>query len=69
MGCIRSQMDAVSKSKKYLMLEDVVLKPLYITDSVVHDTDDPAIWFNENNPELSLIIGTDKDEDGAFVCF
>jgi 3-phytase len=51
------------------VLEDVVLKPLYITDSVVHDTDDPAIWFNEVDPEQSLIIGTDKDQDGALFVF
>ncbi|RPA70411.1 phytase [Cyclobacteriaceae bacterium YHN15] len=51
------------------VLEEVILKPLHITDSVVHDTDDPAIWFNEVDPEQSLIIGTDKDQDGALFVF
>jgi 3-phytase len=23
-----------------------VVKPLYMTDTVAHDTDDPAIWIN-----------------------
>lgn len=59
-----------SQEKQGLTLEeDVVLKPIYITDHVVHDTDDPAIWFNEINPEQSLIIGTDKDKEGALFVF
>ncbi|MDX5477128.1 MAG: phytase, partial [Cyclobacteriaceae bacterium] len=49
--------------------EEIFLKPDYITDAVVHDTDDPAIWFNEANPEQSLIIGTDKDKEGALFVF
>jgi 3-phytase len=50
-------------------LTATILEPTYITDSVVYDTDDPAIWYNESNPERSLIIGTDKDEDGALFVF
>ncbi|CAF1403122.1 unnamed protein product [Rotaria magnacalcarata] len=30
------------------------------TESVRTDPDDPAIWIHPNQPELSLIIGTDK---------
>jgi len=30
------------------------------TESVRSDTDDPAIWIHPNQPELSLLIGTDK---------
>lgn len=33
-----------------------------ITEKTPHDTDDPAIWVNVNNPEQSLVFGTDKDE-------
>jgi 3-phytase len=57
------------EKKEQTDYESVKLIPTYISDPVVHDTDDPAIWFNENNPELSLIIGTDKDEDGALFVF
>ena len=49
-----------------------VIKPTVITESVKYDSDDPAIWINKDNPELSMIIGTDKggDEgDGALYAF
>jgi len=45
------------------------LKPIVTTDTVKHDTDDPAIWINPEDPAKSLIIGTDKDEDGALFVF
>jgi 3-phytase len=45
------------------------IKPIVITEPVKHDTDDPAIWINPENPAKSLIIGTDKDEDGALFVF
>ncbi|MFT2007529.1 phytase [Pontibacter sp. 13R65] len=48
---------------------DDVIKPAVITDTVRHDTDDPAIWVNAANPSESLIIGTDKNEDGALYVF
>ncbi len=34
-----------------------------------HDTDDPAVWINYANPSESLILGTDKDEDGALYVY
>ncbi len=40
-----------------------------ITEKVKHDTDDPAIWINPNDASKSLIIGTDKDKDGALYAF
>jgi len=46
-----------------------IVKPLYVTDPVIHDTDDPAIWINPSNPALSLIVGTDKDSVGALYVF
>jgi 3-phytase len=45
------------------------IEPLYVTEEVIHDTDDPAIWINKADPEKSLIIGTDKDKDGALYVF
>ena len=45
------------------------LKPVVVTDTVRWDTDDPAIWINPDDPLKSLIIGTDKDTDGALYVF
>ena len=41
------------------------IKPRLITEPTKHDTDDPAIWINPANPAESLILGTDKNTDGA----
>ena len=46
-----------------------VLKPILVTEAVKWDTDDPAIWINPQNLSKSLIIGTDKDSDGALYVF
>ncbi|SEL90237.1 phytase [Parapedobacter koreensis] len=48
---------------------DSVAVPLYVTEPVEHDTDDPAIWINPADPAQSLIIGTDKDEDGGLYVY
>ncbi len=45
------------------------IRPLIVTDTVQFDTDDPAIWVNPQDPSRSLIIGTDKDENGALYVF
>lgn len=45
------------------------IKPVIITEPVKYDTDDPAIWINKADPSQSLIIGTDKDADGALYVF
>jgi 3-phytase len=45
------------------------IKPVVITEPVAHDTDDPAIWVNTADPAKSLVIGTDKDADGALYVF
>jgi len=42
------------------------LIPVVVTEPVVHDTDDPAIWINFTDPSQSLIIGTDKGGDEEF---
>jgi 3-phytase len=46
-----------------------IVQPVFITDTVAHDTDDPAIWVNPADPARSLIIGTDKDQDGGLYVF
>lgn len=46
-----------------------VVKPLYVSDPVDFDTDDPAIWVNHANPAQSLVIGTDKDTNGGLYVF
>jgi 3-phytase len=45
------------------------LQPRVVTQPVPHDTDDPAIWINRADPAKSLVIGTDKDTDGALYAF
>jgi len=41
-----------------------------ITEQTPHDTDDPAIWVNKNDPENSIVFGTDKDEvNGGVYAF
>ncbi|MFD1257660.1 phytase [Mucilaginibacter terrae] len=45
------------------------IKPAVVTEPVLFDTDDPAIWVNPKDNTQSLIIGTDKNEDGALYVF
>ncbi|MCX2585469.1 phytase [Pedobacter sp. MR22-3] len=45
------------------------VKPLYVSDPVDFDSDDPAIWVNKANPAKSLVIGTDKDTNGGLYVF
>ena len=45
------------------------IKPLYITEPTAFDTDDPAIWINPVDPSQSLIVGTDKDENGGLYVY
>ena len=45
------------------------VKPAVVTEPVRFDTDDPAIWVNRQDPAKSLIVGTDKNEDGALYVF
>jgi 3-phytase len=46
-----------------------VIKPAAVTEIIPHDTDDPAIWINPEDPSKSLIIGTDKDDNGALYVY
>ena len=43
--------------------------PEVITAETKHDTDDPAIWINPADITQSLIIGTDKNSDGALYVY
>lgn len=43
--------------------------PDVITAKAKHDTDDPAIWVNPADMTRSLIVGTDKDSDGALYVY
>src|SRR5690606_24715952 len=47
----------------------VTVEPTVITETVTFDTDDPAIWIHPSEPSKSLIIGTDKNKDGALYAF
>ena len=59
----------VQQQEETVAVEQTLVKPIYVTDSVIHDTDDPAIWVNPSDPSKSLIIGTDKDAEGALYVF
>ena len=46
------------------------LKPDFVTDTTLVDTDDPAIWIHPTDPMQSLILGTDKgDQNGGIYLF
>jgi len=45
------------------------VKPVVVTEPVQYDSDDPAIWVNPADPAKSLVIGTDKNADGALYVF
>ncbi len=42
-------------------LNPVPVTPLVRTQPLPDDADDPAIWVHPNRPELSLIVGTNKE--------
>lgn len=43
--------------------------PVIVTEPVKYDSDDPAIWIDTSDPSKSLVLGTDKEEDGALYVF
>lgn len=61
-GCQTGAQHAVGQA-------DRVVKPVVVTDPVAHDADDPAVWINPTDPAQSLIIGTDKDQDGGLYVY
>lgn len=64
-ACSSSSTDSIAENENSVQ----VVKPVYVTDPVIHDTDDPAIWINPTDPAKSLIVGTDKDSVGALYVF
>lgn len=65
---VACQNSAVNPPER-VVTEDSVIKPVFVTDTVAHDSDDPAIWINFSNPSESLVLGTDKEDDGALYVF
>lgn len=45
------------------------IQPVVVTEKVVFDTDDPAIWISKTDLSKSLIIGTDKETGGGLYAF
>ncbi|KUJ52610.1 phytase [Chryseobacterium sp. JAH] len=45
------------------------LKPDVVTEKVMFDTDDPAIWINPVDASKSIIVGTDKQTGGGLYAF
>lgn len=60
---------AASCGSKLAPIRKDAVKPTIVTQKLPHDTDDPAIWINPNDPAKSVIIGTDKDTDGGLYAF
>ncbi|MGB2273034.1 MAG: phytase, partial [Flavicella sp.] len=46
-----------------------VIHPDVITEKTKNDTDDPAIWVHPDDPEKSIVFGTDKESNGAIYAF
>ncbi|MEO1438386.1 MAG: phytase [Bacteroidota bacterium] len=47
----------------------LTISPKVTTDYLNYDSDDPAIWVHPTDPSKSLVLGTDKDTDGALYVF
>lgn len=57
------------QSDKLAAVAPDALQPTVVTEQVGYDTDDPAIWIHPSDSSQSLIIGTDKESDGALFAF
>ncbi|MFT3824564.1 MAG: phytase [Chitinophagaceae bacterium] len=66
LSCTASQKTSSTGSDN---TDTAIVKPVYITDTVQFDTDDPAVWINPKDASQSLIIGTDKDKQGGLYVF
>lgn len=58
-----------ANSNQNATADTTAIQPVIITDTVDNDTDDPAIWLHPTDSSKSLIIGTDKDENGGLYVF
>jgi len=66
--CTLCMITCTQKSPDQQIAADAV-KPLVITEPVQHDSDDPAIWIQPDDPSKSLIVGTDKEANGGLYVF
>lgn len=65
-ACVLAQDPAAAAQPGY---RSEALQPRVVTAPTRHDTDDPAIWINPADPAKSLMVGTDKNQDGALYVF
>jgi len=71
-SCAKQEQNSETKSNDVQAVEEIAIKPVYVTEKVKNDSDDPAIWINKDDKSKSLIIGTDKGDDsgiGALYVF
>lgn len=60
---LASALTLVSCGDKLASVADNAIQPTVTTQATPNDTDDPAIWVNSRDPQNSLILGTDKQEN------
>lgn len=65
-ACVLAQAPAAASLPGY---RANAVQPRVVTEPSKHDTDDPAIWINTANPAQSLVLGTDKNTDGALLAY
>ncbi|RXK54801.1 phytase [Oleiharenicola lentus] len=65
-ACVLAQSPAAASLPGY---RTNAVQPRVITEPAKHDTDDPAIWINRADLAKSLVIGTDKNSDGALLAY
>jgi 3-phytase len=61
--------EKTTEAVKFPVEDTTKLIPVVVTDTTMHDTDDPAIWVNPDDISKSLVIGTDKNEDGGLYVY
>lgn len=64
-ACVLAQAPAAAQLPGY---RSHALQPRIITEPTEHDTDDPAFWIPADRTK-TLIIGTDKNSDGALYAY
>ncbi|MCC7028519.1 MAG: phytase [Saprospiraceae bacterium] len=50
-----------------LFADTLKISPVLLTETVLDDTDDPAIWINKKCKNKSLILGTDKNDNNGGI--
>ena len=67
--CVAGCEARTAAARVELPLASDMLKPVVVTERVLGDSDDPAIWLNPTNPAGSLVLGTDKNDSlgGVYV--